>query len=68
MAHQWVRCTAHSDGETVFVNLAHAAMIRPHLAGARITLATADEQWFEVEESPDEILARLGERAPAEPA
>jgi hypothetical protein len=60
MSHQWVKCTAHSDAETVYVNLAHASMIKAHNTGARITLATADEQWFEVQESPAEIVDRLG--------
>jgi hypothetical protein len=59
MTHQWVRCTSHSDNETVYVNLAHASMIKAHNTGARITLATADEQWFEVAESPAQIIDRL---------
>jgi hypothetical protein len=59
MTHQWVRCTSHSDSETVYVNLAHASMIKAHNTGARITLATADEQWFEVAESPAQIIDRL---------
>jgi hypothetical protein len=61
MTHQWVSCTSHSDAETVYVNLAHASMIKAHNTGARITLATADEQWFEVEESPAEIIERLSQ-------
>jgi hypothetical protein len=60
MSHQWVKCTSHSDDETVYVNLAYASMIKAHNTGARITLASADEQWFEVLESPEEIVARLG--------
>lgn len=59
MTHQWIRCTSHSDNETIYVNLAHASMIKAHNAGARITLATADEQWFEVAESPAELIDRL---------
>jgi hypothetical protein len=54
-----VKCTSHSDDETVYVNLAYASMIKAHNTGARITLASADEQWFEVKEAPDEIVARL---------
>ncbi len=61
MTHQWVRCTSHSDDETIYVNLAHASMIKAHNTGARITLATADEQWFEVTESPAQIIERLGQ-------
>jgi hypothetical protein len=64
MTHQWIRCTSHTDNETIYVNLAHASMIKAHNKGARITLATADEQWFEVAESPAEIIERL-DRAPA---
>jgi hypothetical protein len=59
MTHQWIRCTSHSDNETIYVNLAHALSIKAHNAGARITLATADEQWLEVAESPAEIIDRL---------
>jgi hypothetical protein len=63
MTHQWVRCTSHSDDETIYVNLAHASMIKAHNKGARITLATADEQWFEVAESPTQIIDRLDRAA-----
>jgi hypothetical protein len=59
MTHQWIRCTSHTDNEMIFVNLAHASIIKAHNKGARITLATADEQWFEVAESPAEIIERL---------
>jgi hypothetical protein len=59
MTHQWVRCISHSDNEEIYVNLAHASMIKAHNKGARITLATADEQWFEVAESPAQIIDRL---------
>jgi hypothetical protein len=59
MTHQWVPCTSHSDDETIYVNLAHASIIKAHNTGARITLATADEQWFEVAESPAQIIERL---------
>jgi hypothetical protein len=61
MIHQWVPCTSHSDDETLYVNLAHAVTIKAHNKGARIALATADEQWFEVKESPSEIIDRLKE-------
>lgn len=61
MSHQWVRCTSHTDAETIYVNLAHAALIKPHNSGARITLASADEQWLEVKESPAEIIDQLGQ-------
>jgi hypothetical protein len=66
MTHQWVRCTSHNDAETIYVNLAHASMIKAHNTGARITLATADEQWFEVQESPEQIIDRLGHAPTAE--
>ena len=66
MTHQWVRCTSHTDADTIYVNLAHAALIKAHNSGARITLATADEQWLEVEESPAEIIDRLGRAKDAE--
>jgi hypothetical protein len=59
MTHQWIRCTSHTDNEMIFVKLAHASIIKAHNKGARITLATADEQWFEVAESPAEIIERL---------
>ena len=54
-----MKCTSHSDDEAVYVNLAYASMIKAHNTGARITLASADEQWFEVTESPDELIRRL---------
>ena len=61
MTHQWVRCTSHSDDEIIYVNLAHAVTIKAHNTGARIALATADEQWFEVKESPALIIDRLAQ-------
>jgi hypothetical protein len=59
MIHQWVPCISHSDDEPLYVNLAHAVTIKAHNTGARIALATADEQWFEVKESPAELIDRL---------
>ena len=67
MTHQWVKCTSHSEAETIYVNLAHASLIKPHKTGARITLASADEQWFEVAESPAEIIERLGQAQSSAP-
>ena len=57
---EWIRCMK-SSGEAVYVNLAIASHFFGHGGGSRIIFPSGEDDYVDVEESPEKLLQLLEE-------
>ena len=61
MASEWIKLTDPSDGETFYVNMAAASIMRERNHSTRIWFLGYGEDWADVKESMQEIITLLSE-------
>jgi hypothetical protein len=55
---QWVKCTAHKNGEPIYVNVANAMSVAPgRKGGTVIAFPGGKKDYVVVAESPEDLLA-----------
>jgi len=65
MPANWVKCTASTDQRTiVWINLSRAAWIEAHGTFSRVDYAGGGDDFYDVLESPEQIIAWANDNAP----